>query len=250
MGDRFGLGLGLRRDGRRLLHGFTLLALQGLGATITSTPTGFSANTSVVPVGLRDALPPKQPLAFQRDLPAPRGVALLARTDPQVESIARFVLDLALDGNSSDRPASRAGVMRTASVSQRTTLLVVRFRFHLTLPGKRELVVEDARSFAFTGTPAEAIWLTPQAVAQFDNATAAGNIPADQAISMFERTVAGLGAVCDHLEAEANRLAIELADAHGRVRAAAKNSVSGIAAKAELPVDILGAYLYMPVVTA
>jgi superfamily II DNA or RNA helicase len=229
---------------------FTKLALKGLGATISDTRQGFTANTSIVPIGLRDSLPTTQPLAFQRDLPAPRGTAVLARTDPQVETVARFVLDLALDGSGPDRPAARAGVMRTTAVTQRTTLLVIRFRFHLTLPGKRELVVEDARSFAFTGTTADASWLSAEAVTALEDSAATGNIPSDQATTMFERILAGVPGVLGHLDGVADGLAAELAQAHSRVRTAARSGIGGISAKAERPVDILGVYLYLPEVTA
>ena len=57
------------------------------------------------------------------------------------------------------RPARRCGVMRTAAVSRRTTLLLVRFRMHLELPGRddrRQVVAEDAQVLAYRGRAAAA----------------------------------------------------------------------------------------------
>jgi len=127
---------------------FTIEALRALGTSVTRTKAGWDAVTNTLPVGLRDAFPPgtDDPLSLRPDLPVPRGHALLARTDPHVEAIARYVLDAALDPTIDGRPASRAGVARTHAVRQRTTLLLVRFRFHLDLPtpvGIRQVVTEE-----------------------------------------------------------------------------------------------------------
>ena len=129
---------------------------------------GFSTVTSTLPVGLRDEFPPqhRNPLAFHRDVPIPRYHALLARTDPHVEALARHVLDDALDSQirsvDDRRAACRAGVIRTNGITRRTTLLLVRFRFQLDLPspnGVRQMITEDARFLAFCGAPSAPEWL-------------------------------------------------------------------------------------------
>ena len=228
---------------------FVTTALRSFGATITSRSDGFQVNTSVVPVGLRDALPVHQPLVFRRDQPVARGEACLTRTDPSVDTIARFVLDTAIDANGKERAAARAGVMRTNAVTRRTTLLVVRYRFHLELP-QRNLVVEDARTVGFVGSPADSVWLDAAAVEELQRAEALGNIPADQAEVMFERVVENLSAVTSHLNELGDQIAVQLADSHARVRKAAHDRATGIFAKAEKPADILGIFVFVPAATA
>ena len=67
-------------------------------ALLTPTPDGFTADLSPTPVGLRDALGrPTHPIRFSTDLPAPRGAAVLVRTDPRIGALARYTLDAALD---------------------------------------------------------------------------------------------------------------------------------------------------------
>jgi hypothetical protein len=141
-------------------------------------------------------------------------------------------------------------VARTRSVTQRTTLLLVRFRFHLDLPargGVRQLVTEEARFLAFAGAPDKPVWLDPGATDALSTASADANVAADQAADLTRRVVAGLPALAPALDVEANRLAAELLDAHRRVRAGASAARRGLAVTAQKPPDILGLYIWLPV---
>lgn len=231
---------------------FTLEALRALGASITRTATAWEAVTATLPVGLRDALPPghREPLPLHVELPVPRGHALLARTDPHIEAIARHVLDAALDPTIGERVATRAGVARTHAVSQRTTVLLVRFRFHLDLPtptGIRQVVTEEARFLAFAGAPDQAQWLETSAVDTVLTAAPDANVASDQAADLTERVVRALPALTPALDAEADRLATELLNAHRRVRAGAGAARRGLGVTAQKPADILGLYVWLPV---
>lgn len=233
---------------------FTHEALRALGASITPTSDGFTAVTATLPAGIRDALPPsrKEPLPFHHDLPIERGHALLARTDPTVESIARHVLDAALDPMvpKSQRPARRAGVMRTNAVTTRTTLLLVRFRFHAELPladgGMRPLVVEDARLLGFTGTPEQATWLSETEVEALVLARASDNVPPDLAASAASRVLDHLSELNAHLDQVADNLAGQVLESHRRARAGAGAARRGLKVAAQKPPDVLGVYIYLP----
>ena len=184
----------------------------------------------------------------------PRRQALLSRTDPHVAAIARHVIDTALDASTDPdaRPARRAGVMRTTSVATRTTLLLVRFRFHLQVPvadGLRQLVAEDARTLAFTGPPDSPTWLTDDDAAALLTAQPGGNVPADQAHALAERVIDGLPSLDVHLDETADALAGELLESHRRVRSGARAARRGLSVKAQKPADILGVYVYLPVMS-
>jgi len=236
---------------------FTRESLRALGATITGDRKhggGFIAVTTTVPIGLRDSLPPghREPLPFHREFPIPRHEALLARTDPHVAAIARYVLDTALDTTATAgarRPARRAGVIRTAAVTKRTTLMVIRFRFHLELPGMREdrsLVTEDARLVAFEGAPSSATWLSDQRAEELMNAEPVGNIAGDHAAEALERILASVDTLATHLDELANQAAVDLLDAHRRVRSGAGAQRRGLDVRAELPADVVGIYILLP----
>ena len=106
-----------------------------------------------------------EPLPFHRDLPVPHRDAYLDRTDPASPRSPGTCWNPRSTrlAPARLRPARRCGVMRTAAVSRRTTLLLVRFRMHLELPGRddrRQVVAEDAQVLAYRGRADNADWLT------------------------------------------------------------------------------------------
>jgi superfamily II DNA or RNA helicase len=239
------------------VRAFTEEALRALRADVVPTPDGFTASTGALPPGLVDALVPDhmEPLPFRADLPVKPREAYLDRTDPNVAAIARYVLESALDSVTTEdgrdrRPARRCGVMRTSSVNKRMTLLLVRFRMHLELPGRdgpRQLVAEDAQVLAYRGQPTFAEWLSAPEVAELLAAVPSGNVPPDQALDFSERAVASLDTLHPHLDSVADELAAKLRDDHIRVREAGGQRVRRqIAVRAQKPADILGIYVYLP----
>jgi superfamily II DNA or RNA helicase len=241
------------------VRAFAQEALRALRADVTPLPDGFAAATGALPLGLQDALVPghREPLPFRMELPVKPREAYLDRTDPNVAAIARYVLESALDsvgvGDPRDRPARRCGVMRTAAVARRTTLLLVRYRFQLELPGRqghtpsRHAVAEDAQVLAYRGQPAAAEWLPPAEVAALLSAAPSGNVPPDQAMDFAERAVVALDALRPHLDDVGDSLAARLRDDHIRVREAGGQRVRRqIAVRAQRPADILGVYVYLP----
>ena len=121
---------------------FTRTALSLLGATVADTSDGFTARVDTLPLEVRNQLPKKKDhrLHFHWSFPVPPGHHVLSRVDPAVEALSRYVLDAALDPTLSPllRPGRRAGVTRSAAVHKVTTLLVVRYRFEVSLPGSRK----------------------------------------------------------------------------------------------------------------
>jgi superfamily II DNA or RNA helicase len=250
--DEIRASLGTASD----VRSFTEEALRALRADVVPVSGGFTATTGALPAGLSDALVPghAEPLPFHIDLPVKPREAYLDRTDPNVAAVARYVLESALDsvgvGDPRDRPARRCGVMRTSAVVKRTTLLLVRFRMHLELPGRdgpRQLVAEDAQVLAYRGQPAAAEWLPDAEIAKLLTAVPTANIPPDQALGFTERAVASLDALRLHLDEVADELAVKLRDDHIRVREAGGQRVRRqIAVRAQKPADILGVYVYLP----
>lgn len=234
------------------VRAFTRSALESLRATITTTPRGFTAAKSPLPGGLLDALPPGRPgaMTFVDDFPVAKGENVLHRTDDAVEAIASYVLESALDPalTAVARPARRCAVVRTTAVEARTTLLLVRYRFHLTLPsrtGERTAVAEDVATLAFTTRDGVAEWLDATAVDGLLTVTPTGNVVnAEQQINASLSRLPDLGGhLADHGEA----LADHIRDSHRRVRAASGGVVRGLGVRADSPPDVLGVYVFVPV---
>lgn len=249
------------------VRGFVRESLNALGAVVYGTgPSAggdFTAQVGGTPAGLRDALAPvvgaetiekDRPIPFRTDPAVARGEAALVRTDPVVGALAAHVLNAALDTQAGGaRPARRCGVITTGAVSTRTTLLLVRYRFHLTLPsrsGEKQLVAEDARLLAFEGSPKNAVWLPPQQAAALLEATAAENTDPHFGTRTMTRILDGLPETAAHLEAYGDELAAELDASHRRVRAASGEIVRGLTVTAQKPADILGTYVYLPAAPA
>lgn len=240
---------------------FTRRALSGLGAAIRDGDDGeFTADVSATPVGLRDVLEAvlgpqstnaDRPVKFRTSPAVPRGEAALVRTDPAVVAVADFVLNAALDEQLplGHRPARRCGVMRTDAVGIRTVLLLVRFRFQLSLPsryGDKDLVAEDVRMLGFEGSLADPVWLAPEAVTKLLSAQPSANTDPDFASRTAKKILDDLPSTTDYLNAEAERLARELSESHRRVRAESGQLRRGLTVSAQKPPDLLGVYVYLP----
>ncbi|CAL9390644.1 RNA polymerase-associated protein RapA [Streptomyces sp. enrichment culture] len=241
---------------------FTLEALRDLDALIRDPRDGsgdFTAQVGGTPAGLRDALAATlgnrlveedREIPFRTTPAIGRGEAALVRTDPAIGAIASYVLDSALDEKAlGPRPARRCGVVTTDAVSVRTTLLLVRYRFHLTLPsrsGERQVVAEDARLLAYEGLPQRARWLDDDAAAALLGARATANTHELAARNAITRALDGLPGLADHLTEYGTRLAAELDASHRRVRKANEEIVRGLKVVPQEPADVLGVYVYLP----
>lgn len=244
---------------------FTRRALSELDAGIRTRQDGFAAETQAMPLAVRgalglvrnaDAAPGRKDhpdLVFHDDLPVPAGEHALVRTDPFVADLARYVVDASLDPHikPGQRPASRCGVIRTAAVRKRTVMLLVRYRFHLDLPGRREtkhLVAEDAQVLAYRAgeAPGDREWLSEEEAAALLDAAPDRNALPEQVTRAAERAVAEL----DDLEADLNARGVELAkrlrESHVRVRATIGQSSTKLKVAPHERADVLGVFVYLP----
>ncbi|MFI8419443.1 DEAD/DEAH box helicase [Streptomyces sp. NPDC085479] len=242
---------------------FVRHSLQALSAVLRDNGEDFTAQVGGTPAGLRDALAPlvgaaaiehDRPIPFRVDPAVARGEAALVRTDPVVGALAAHVLNTALDPEAAGaRPARRCGVITTDAVTTRTTLLLVRYRFHLTLPsrsGEKQLVAEDTRLLAFQGAPKNAVWLGQQEAVELLDATATENTDPHFGERTMTRILGQLPDVAEHVAAYGDELAAELDASHRRVRAASGEIVRGLTVTAQKPADILGTYVYLPAAPA
>ncbi|NUV67926.1 DEAD/DEAH box helicase [Streptomyces sp. CAI-121] len=248
--------------GAEEVRDFAVQALRDLDALVRDPGDGtgdFTAQAGGAPAGLRDALAATlggrlveedRQIPFRTTPAIGRGEAALVRTDPAIGAIASYVLDSALDANTpGPRPARRCGVVTTDAVTVRTTLLLVRYRFHLTLPsrtGERQLVAEDARLLAYEGMPSRAHWLDDDATAALLAARASGNTHEQLVRNQIARDLGALTDLAGHLTEYGTRLAGQLDASHRRVRKANEEIVRGLKVVPQEPADVLGVYVYLP----
>ena len=232
---------------------FTRTALHHLGATIDDTADGFIARTDTLPPEVRNQLPANRDnrLHFHRSFPVPPGHHVLTRVDPAVEALSRYVLDAALDPTLSAmlRPGRRAGIVRTAAVNAVTTLLVVRYRFEVTLAGSRTSltqVAEDAHFLAYTVSGETVSWLPDDHVDALLTATATGNVSDSVAEAQLGKALDRLAATQSHLDEIGRAKAAQLEAEHRDVRSARRTGRRTVSAALLPPPDVLGVYVFLP----
>lgn len=234
------------------VSGFFQEALSSEGAVITPDRNRFHFDLSEVSRALREHLGfvDKSDFRGRFDLPVDEGVTYLSRTHPAVEALATYVMNTSLDPQV-DGVAKRCGAIRTRKVKRRTTLLLVRFRFHITRTKQETeipLLAEECQLLGFCGSPEKAEWMTSAAAEELLLTSPDENISQDVAANAVRRLLEGFEHLQPNLVEVANKRAQDLLDAHLRVRSAAR--IRGLRYKVEphLPPDVLGIYVYLPVV--
>jgi superfamily II DNA or RNA helicase len=225
---------------------FTREALSAAGASITRNGA-IHVDLGEAPRALRDLMPASR-FRGRFELPVKPGELHLSRTHPVVESLATWVLDAALD-SAPEAIAKRCGIIRTGGVSRRTTLLLLRFRFHLTsLRQPEPLLAEECRLLAFSGPVQSPDWLPNEVAEPLLGYKPDVNIEPDLASEMLRKVIEGAPSLVPQIEATAKHRAGELLRAHRRVRTAAKATRIEHKVEFQPPADILGVYVYLPVV--
>lgn len=208
----------------------------------------FEFDLAEVPIALRDAIGNKETFKAGFQMPVKDEVIYLHRTHPMVEGVAAYVMDSALDPLV-DCKAKRAGVIMTRMVGKRTTLLLVRLRYHIiTKRGEEEhpLLAEDCRLLAFEGSPKNAQWLSAGEAEKLLLAEPEDNVTPDRQKDFLLKVINDFDSLSPHLDDFAKQRGDELLDAHQRVRRA--SGAKGIRYRVEpkLPPDVLGCYVLLP----
>jgi len=246
---------------------FTKEALQGYGAFVSEARGGniVEFNLKDVPIALRDAIDMRHFVTVREQLllrtsfatPGLPNTLYLSRTHPLIEGLAAYVMDTALDPveDVRNKPiARRCGLIKTRRVQMRTTLLLVRLRFHINTPARdgkeiQPLLAEECRTFAFRGVPAKAQWLDDeQEIEQLLLATSEANTPDVQIQHFLQQVSDGFSEyIGPRLAQLAHERAGELRDAHRRVRRSASLAIRNVSVEPQLPPDVLGMYVYLPI---
>jgi hypothetical protein len=174
----------------------------------------------------------------------------LSRTHPIVESLTSYVMDSALDSTSGMQSvARRCGAIRTDAVTVRTTLLLLRLRYHILVIKGDEmspLLAEDSLVVGFESSPSNARWLPVEQAEKLLTATPTSNITPDIARESLEKILREFNVLQPQLNEIAESHGKRLLDSHQRVRTASQRRHIRYGIEPQLPPDVLGVYLYLP----
>jgi len=222
--------------------------LTDYGASIQEKKHYLDINLSDVPRVVQEICGNQKKFKAHFELPVDENVLYLSRTHPFVEGLAAYVLNSALDGDEK-AIASRCGVICTDKGERRTTLLLLRYRYHIiTREGEkvRQLLAEDSEIVGFAGAPTSAEWIDDETVNSLLNAIPTKNIDRDRATHFIRRVLEDIETLYPDLERFTKVRGQKLMDAHQRVRSAARWQGVKYEVRPELPPDILGLYVYLP----
>jgi superfamily II DNA or RNA helicase len=236
---------------------FTKEALRAAGGTLSGDGT-IKVDLAEIPLALRDSLNLKTKTFTARfEPPVEEGQLYLTRTHPLVERLSNYVMETALDPLAGDAGSSRTtlqiarrcGAIRTSQVERRTTILLVRFRYHIITTysnQEKPLLAEDCHVLAFAGSAQNPEWLEKEVAERLLQANPDANITPEQAGDFVRKVIEGFEVLRPHLEEVALQCGEELLEAHQRVRRASKIRNVRYRVEAQLPPDVLGIYVYLP----
>ena len=209
----------------------------------------FAFDFSNMPLSVRDRLNADQSITARFLMPVDADELYLTRTHPLVENLAAYVFNSAIDPAEPSK-AKRCGAIRTSAVSRRTTLMLVRLRYHLATLGNghhQSQLAEECQLVGFEGAPAQAQWLNAASAGALLSVDPDDIIYPDQAVLFIQRVKEGYGFISPYLEALAHERSQILLNAHRRVRSEAKMKGLRYTVTPQLPPDVLGIYVLLPV---
>jgi hypothetical protein len=139
--------------------------------------------------------------------------------------------------------------MRTSRVERRTTVLLVRCRYHLIThrgDSAQPLLAEDCVVLAFAGAPQNAQWLETNQTEVLLHARPEANVLPEQATHFLRVVIDGFDAIRPHLDHITAQHGDEILEAHRRVRQASRIKNVRYTVEPQLPPDVLGMYIYLP----
>ncbi len=245
---------------------FTKTVLTSNGAFVKTDSSGATPavfDLTRLEPAMRDALAVQgEEVSVQYSLPAATNTAVWSRTHPSVTGLAGHVLDRALDPvlSADRREAARCGVMRTHHVKERTTLILCRTRMAISTTRQQDshAVAEETLLASFTGMPQSPQWLSLEETERLLTAVPSANVAQTAARFFVDSVLDGIDHWQSHIHVLADRQAQTLEESHNRVRAADRRRGGevrrgpapgpGLTKVVAQKPDILGVYIYLPVV--
>ncbi len=234
------------------LRWFLEHAFKRLEAVVTSGATSVKVNPQALPQWFREQVGLKATATFGFDDQAPKGAMILTRSHPIAVALSSQVLEAALDSanGKGEGVASRAGVTKTTAVSTRTVLILVRFRYDISIgrgDAKRSDLAEDVGAVIFRpGSAGEAEVLVGAEAESLFEAEPSGNVAPDFAKDAITKELQRLPDRRSSIAAEGKRRAQVHMASFARLREAAKLKGGSTSVELRGEPDVLGLYVYLP----
>lgn len=238
---------------------FVRVSAERLGAGIDQRNGYSRLPVAHFPKPLQDRLnaigfKPKAKVSFK--LPSPAGASYIHRAHPLVATLADYVAEQALDA---DRPevGARATAMFTRGIEARTELYLLRLRSQIQVERRggdgrygllKSLLAEECLGIAVRGGEAPAL-LTEDDALSLLSLTPGRNMEDGQKSQLIGQTLNSLHSLEPVFERIAQERSQELLADHRRIREASDARGLRYNVIPALPVDKIGVYVFMPIVS-
>lgn len=227
---------------------FVKAGVNHLGGAITKDEHGFLLSTTNLPDHLKANFK-KDKVRISFESPTPAGYRYIGRNHQFVEQLCQFMLSLAFEPHALYRPAARASVIQTDSVTKKTTLVQFRVRNVIKeVSSQREVISEEMYLWGYSGSgPDSSVLQYEEAKNLLLEASSKAAISFERQSETFEREQNIFESKATDFHKLAEVRANHLVEAHGRF----KNLVGGKRYEAVYPVlppDIMGVYVLLPVI--
>lgn len=176
--------------------------------------------------------------------PTPDGATYLGRNHPFVATLAQFLMEQAIV-KPGEAVASRCGVIKTKAVQRVTTLFLLRARCLVNIPEKAPMLSEEVRVEGFTSQGALS---AEDALKLLLGAKPDANVSADEKRERIEAALTLYRSNEADLTRALTERAGELERSHKRIRQAVDLRIRDLKVEPQLPPDLLGVLVLIPVV--
>ena len=224
---------------------FTLDTFRRLGCKTEPKKTYITFDPHALPLKIAVSLDGKtNKLAF--DMPCPPEATFMSRNHALVRTLAEYLLGKALEPDGDRLLAARCGVIRAASVSTVTTLLVLRARFLIESAASSDpLLAEECILAGFTGMPPSETWLRPEEAERlFDGAAPSGNLTTAEKQEWLKKILTRLDHITSKTKALLDERSRRLQESHERLRKTIK--MQRIIVKPLFPPDMVSISMLLP----
>jgi hypothetical protein len=231
---------------------FVERAMSRLDAPLQSVKTNLlQAHLDALPTAVKERLAARGfegSIGLSFDEPPAAGAEIVTRSHPLPATLAEALLEGALEPGSAPLPSlGRTGAWPTTAVKSVTTVLLLRLRYKLSVHGRRErlLLVEEAGAMAFEAARNELIVDGEAAQALLEHPASGDLAPIARQRLLSQARDRIVAALDGPIAVHARRRADQLAQDHGRVRAAGAG-VPRVSVQPVLPPDVIGLYVLLP----
>ena len=215
------------------------------GVQVMTRDNDFAIVTDNLPGLLKELLPKGHTVNVSFESPTPEGYHYLGRNHPFVEQLCQMVMANTVDRQG--RRASRAAVIRTRQVQEKTTLLLFRCRNVIEQKNRsHQIVAEEMFLWGWRGIIDNGNYLDhPEAHALLYNVRASSNLSKQAKASFLEYELETVRSLNGTLDTLAENRSERLVEAHERFNAL-MNKRQYQVVRPVLPMDLMGMYILLP----